>query len=249
MFRFTIRDVLWLNKPAAQSRRWLQISLRGALTVFTLLGLFFGWYANRAWRQNLAVVAIRAQGGRVWYSSEETSENLPPRPAPFLAHYLGLDFVDSAVKVDFIGQEFDDADVLLLNDLPRLEQLQLHQTRITGSTFERVRTLRMVKRLRTNYTPLTDNAIAHFRNSELDYVMILNSAISNRAMEHLGTCKNLSTLWITNAPITDGGMQHVSGLMQLKILLLNHLNLLQVVLLCNLLLARCISFSMLLRND
>ena len=199
------------DQPKPARRRWLRISLRTLLVVVTVLAVWSGWYANRALRQRQAVASIVAQGGKVVYASQRGSGETP-RPLPFLAQYLGADFVESVSYVYFIGPEFDDTDLILLNDLRTTTWLVLHDCKVTGSGFYEVPSLRELRKLHATRTPLADHGIAYFRGSKLQMLSIIDTAITDDGFENLAHCQSLETLFVHDMPISDRGVKHLAGL-------------------------------------
>lgn len=218
-------------------RRWLRISLRASLLALTVLALAFGWYANRALRQKQSAASIVGQGGKVFYRSQGRSSN-KPLPPPYLARYFGIDFVDSVVRVDLLGPQFDDQDLALLCDFPDLEWLQLYETKITGSGFAAVPNLRRLKEFDSIRSPLTDEGLSAFAgstvrsfdideaaitdrgvtficNPSLQKFSISGMPITDKALESVARCTSLERFWAESLDVTDNGISKLSGLKSL----------------------------------
>lgn len=189
--------------------RWRTVSLRTFFVVLTVALLALGWYANRALQQRAAVAAIRRQGGTVLYS-HETNASLgapPPRLSLRAAKWLGIDFVDHVAWVTMEGSKFDDADLKLLDALPRLSQLSLYETNIRGQSFHHVSRCRNLTFLVINETPLEDRALVEIgRMPQLTSLHLVDTKLTDAGLQHLAGLERLSDLSLSGAPITDASL-------------------------------------------
>jgi hypothetical protein len=185
------------------------------LVVLTVGAIALGWYANRAWQQRRSVEAIIRQGGRVKYRSEGPSSE-SPLPRPYLARWLGIDFVDSVYWVDLMGDEFEDEDLPLLEGLPALERLQLYETQITGSGFWQLRNRDQVIDLTVRRSPLNDHGLESFRNCRLKSLNIGEADLTDAALGTVASWHDIETLFLDKMPITDRGIERLAGIESLR---------------------------------
>ena len=195
--------------PPARKRRWLSISLRGLLLVVTVLALYLGWHANLALRQRAAVASVLRRGGRIFYSYADPVQNpayelaTPPR----LAGLLGIDFVDRVTVVEFIGPEFGDDDLRLLDDMPYVRWLRIYGTSVTGKTFEHVADRPRITVLLVNHSPLEDAALAEIgRMRHLKTLHLVDTRITDAGLGSLVELKRLESLSLSECEISDTGL-------------------------------------------
>jgi len=181
--------------PSRLRRLPLRWSLRTMLLLLTAVALGLGWYCNRAQRQQRAVAAIVQQGGRVLYTHQLPGRTTDP---PWLSRYLGMDYADTLGNVELIGSQFDDDDLVLLDDLPGVQWIRLHETKVTGRRFDCIS-----------------------RQTGLTWLVVKDSPIRGDALRHLRPLHRLETLYLEGTAIGDADLAHLKGLTELKDLSLN----------------------------
>jgi hypothetical protein len=175
-------------------RRWLRLSLCGALAFVLISSIPCSWIIftvqrtkKRSWaeanRQQEAVLAIRKMGWREEYDFQvgDSVDMHPPdtRPArtAWLQDLVGVDMFADVIGVDTCQMSpFENASVDLscVQYLPQLQSLEL-----------------------TGDRRITDAALVHFK-----------------ALTHL------KQLVLTGTQVTDAGLENLKGLTELKLLLL-----------------------------
>jgi hypothetical protein len=123
MFRFTIRDELWLIAPKSSSRRsWLRFSLRTLLGV-TVLCVWLAVESSRARRQKSAITTVQQMGGRLGFDYQlERRGKWKSKPRPsgpeWLRRVIGDDYFRRVEIVHFDeGSDPSDHDLAVLHDL------------------------------------------------------------------------------------------------------------------------------------
>ena len=196
------------SKP---KRRWVAISLRTAALCFTALAVWMGWYSNRAWQQRRAVETILRKGGRIcyYYNDPVRDPMAVSAPQPALANYLGIDFVETVTIAEFLGKDFTDADLALLDQLPRVHWLRLYDTSITGSGFRHVSSCKKVTVLLVNLSPLEDLALTEIgRMPQLKTLHITDgSRITDDGLRALASLRQLESLSLSQCDISDAGLE------------------------------------------
>jgi hypothetical protein len=191
-------------------RRWVAFSLRTAGIAFTALALWMGWYSNRAWQQRRAVETILRKGGRVCYVFNDPVRDptAVTAPKPALADYLGLDFVDTVTIAEFLGKDFTDDDLALLDDLPHVHWLRFYDTSITGSGFRHVSARTKVNVLLVNLSPLENAALMEIgRMSQLKTLHITEGAsITDDGLASLAPLRHLESLSLSQCTISNAGL-------------------------------------------
>jgi Leucine-rich repeat (LRR) protein len=178
------------------------------LLTITVGALAFGWYANRALRQRAAVAAILRQGGRIYYAHNDPLRvNAQAATPPPLAGLLGVDFVDTVTVAEFIGPEFDDADLVWLDALPAIHWLRIHETKLTGASFQHVSRCRQITALVINGSPLQDVALPEIgRMQQLGTLHLVDTRITDAELHSLSNLTGLNSLTLSGCAITDAGL-------------------------------------------
>src|SRR4029077_6148244 len=123
-----------MAEPA--SKRFV-LSLRGAMLLILLCGLWMGWRVNRANDQRRAVAAIRRAGGGGGYDQK----GRPWAPA-WLRKRLGDEFFQDVTSVQFLDRSHvTDHDLAPLESLDRLEELAISGAPITDSGLKHISNL------------------------------------------------------------------------------------------------------------
>lgn len=114
------------------TRRAFQLSLRTFLVLFTALGVWLGWHANRLRLQTEAVRVLQHAGCVIGY-------RVPPRPGQkfdtietFETEGTWRDYFRTPTDLVLRGDLVDDEICRALDDLPELRSIDLKDTRITG---------------------------------------------------------------------------------------------------------------------
>ena len=139
----------------------------GQFRLRTLLGLMaagclaLGWKADAAFRQQQAVAAIVARGGRVGYEQEGQSRGKASRA--IMGWGVSRDFFDRVTSVYWAGAPLDDADLALLKRLPRLSTVCLASTPISNVGLERLAACPRLELVDVRFTQVTDAGVERLR--------------------------------------------------------------------------------------
>lgn len=192
-----------------------QFTLRELLAALTLAcaGLAVVVPAER---QQDAVAAIKAAGGRVEYA--ETGETLWEFwPAYYLRDWLPRDYFDGVVKVSLDEQEAADELLAHLPGLKDLDELSLWGNHITGAGLIHLRGLRRLRYLDLDGNPISDAGLAHLRGlAHLEELSLSSAEITDAGLAHLKELSNLHWLGLNCPAVTDEGLAHLQGLTILK---------------------------------
>ncbi len=204
------------------TRRWAQFSLGSMFVVVTLFCIWLAIQTNCADKQREAVGAIAKVGGRVLYHGDPDPRTAPGRNhaqhESFLSKVVGKDFLHGVRMVDLSNTAVADADLLVLKQIPGLEELGLYGTRITGVGMAALCPLRL-RTLDLGTSGVHDDWLRHLREQRALRMLSLSyTKISDAGLVHVGGMKGLRVLGLGNTRVTDAGMAHLSGLASLEIL-------------------------------
>jgi Leucine-rich repeat (LRR) protein len=202
-------------------RRWAQFSLATMFVVVTVLCVSLSVVVNRANRQQDAVAAIEALGGRVEYA-EPDQETSAAFPRQFLRRWLPRDYFDEVREVDLNGTQVTDAGLAHLQGLTALQELYLRGTQVTDAGLAHLRGLTGLLSLNLNDTQVTDAGLAHLQGlSGLGTLSLSGTQVTDAGLAHLQGLTGLQELSLRLTQVTDAGLEHLQGLTGLEILILN----------------------------
>ncbi len=214
-----------------------RFSVRTLMVLVLVVGGGFGWIVHRAHVQRDAVAAIKRGGGEVlyeWHLRElenpkralnagfGVDPNGQPKWPKWFVDRLGVDYFGS---VKYVRLSYKNSDALMPHSgrLDRLEYLSIHDARNT----------------------LTDMGLAHLQGlTNLRFLSIAskNASVTRAGLENLkgksrlqaltlwdvplsdddlATCAELTVLeafWINSPRITNAGVRHLSGLVNMRAL-------------------------------
>ncbi|MGC8641180.1 MAG: hypothetical protein ACP5XB_15040, partial [Isosphaeraceae bacterium] len=175
-------------------RLFVGISLRRLMAFVLVLGVLLGWYVRSVRIQRAAVAAIEATGGSVFYDSQNRNEGpnfyykpfglkwlFSPRVlAPkWLVDRIGFDYTGAAVYAR-LGPKADDATMVQVGQLDRLESLGLSGTNVTDAGLVHLEGLTLLHDLRLDHTRITDAGLAHLKGlNELRTLDVANTHITD----------------------------------------------------------------------
>jgi hypothetical protein len=191
-------------------RSWFTFSLRTVGIVLTVLLVVLGYWANRSLRQRAAVESILRRGGRINYVTEDLSKvavGAPTAEPHWLAKYLGRDFIEGVGVAEFIGKDFTDADLKLLDDLPDVHWFRIYETQITGSEFAHVSRLKKLRSLLVHHSPLGDDAMIEVgKLHDLELLYLQDTRITDRGAVRVSGLDKLTRLTMSRCAITDAAL-------------------------------------------
>jgi hypothetical protein len=211
---------------AGKVRTPYMLSLRGAMLLILVSGLWMGWRVNRANDQRGAVAAIRRAGGSISYdwqfSLSRGSRNLSARPwAPlWLRRWLGDEYFQEVTSVQFLNRPVTDVDLAPLASLDRLEEVAISGAPITDDGLKHVANLKALRIVSLWETRgITDAGLAHL--SALTKVQTLNlydCEITDAGLVHLRAMVHLENLLLGKTRVTGPGLSHLGRMSKLKTL-------------------------------
>jgi hypothetical protein len=146
-----------LKKPRSVG----QFRLRTLLGLMAACCLALGWKAEAAFRQQQAVAAIVARGGRVGYEQDGQSRGNLSRA--IMGWGVSRDFFDRVSSVYWAGAALEDADLEPLKRLPRLSTVCLASTRISDDGLERLAACPRLELVDVRFTQVTRAGVERLR--------------------------------------------------------------------------------------
>lgn len=183
---------------------WFQYRLRTLLVVIAIIAIWLGVIGQRAWRQKYVVDRIRSLGGTVAYDFQKQKggrwnefdlKNSPPGPG-WLRRFIGDDYFETVVQIDFSKMPITDGDLAVLDNLPNANALEC---------------------ICFDYTKISNDGLAHIERFGGLYMLSLwHTGISDRGLIHLRNLTGLRDLVLDNTEITDAGMVNLDGMVNLE---------------------------------
>jgi hypothetical protein len=169
-------------------RRRMQFSVRSLLLLVVAIAIPCCWLAlerQRAARQQAALLVLREFPGIIKYDFD-IGQSASPVPSE-LRDYLGSDFFRNVERVCLgKGDEFTDAKLSYVSDLPGLKSLTLNGAAIGDEGLRSLRELLGLEKLHLS-----------------------NTRISDAGLVHLTHLVNLRQLRITRTQVTDAGVEQL----------------------------------------
>lgn len=207
----------------ADMRRRLQFSLRTLLVALTIISIWLGIEINADRRKREAVDAIQAAGGKVFYDYQLRfpggfARNADPNAPRWLRKLLGDDFFGDVVDVDLNRAQINDEWLARLNDLPRIERLNLAYTPISDVGIVSLSHLRKLRAAYLEETAITEKSVEYLVRHcpDLRTLDLSGPGITDASLEHISRLRQLQTLVITQARITDAGLASLRSLDDLE---------------------------------
>lgn len=115
--------------------------------------------------------------------------------------------------------KFCDEDLPFLNQIHRLEELQLNKTQITDAGLHQLGNLKGLTLLHLSDTNITDDGLKGIRGlQKLRDLRLCRTKISDAGIESLATLKELRRLELDGTAVTDAGLKRLGGMPQLEVL-------------------------------
>jgi hypothetical protein len=177
-------------------RRRFQFSVRTLLVVVTIACAAFGWLGvkiRQAHHQRSVVRTIWAQGGNVHYDTEfvdgewrETNDiALTMSAEKFLQSILVYDLFKTATLIALSDSATDD-DLGLLQELPALNGVYLHDSRITDDGLKQLQPLTRIAYLKLSDTRVTDAGLSHLYGlKQLRVLRLEGTGVTDHGCEKL----------------------------------------------------------------
>jgi hypothetical protein len=213
-----------------------QFSILSLLLLVVVVAIPFSWLApqmQQARQQREAVEVITKAGGRVSYDYECDSRGnwilgaTPPGPG-WLHRLLGEDLFVNVTKVDFRwvvtkrlppAQQFGDAGVEYLEQLPRLQGLYLRGTKISDAGLRHLTGLSHLQELDLGGTEVSDAGLRHLTGlTQLQQLDLGRTRVGDAGLECLEHLTQLQELYLDDTTVGVAGLRHLKGLTQLRFL-------------------------------
>ncbi len=188
-----------------------QYSLRSLMLLVLAVAVACSWFATqvqRARKQKEVMEAIAKLGGKSWYSNSDPFATEPPDPL-WLRNLFGDGFLGGGICVWLTT----DAGIERLKELPELELLDLHGSRISHGGLRCLKELTQLKELFLGATSITDAELAHLTGfSGLRALVLRDTGVTDAGLEYLEAIPTLERLDLAGTKITDRGLVHLKRL-------------------------------------
>ena len=225
-----VLTLLWF--VASLLFRWrFQFSIRSLLLLTFAIAFPCSWLATEmeaAKKQKMLVDVIKKEGGSVQYNLGELepgfhSYGTRSPELPQLQELLGDDFFGEINDVSYRNMSASGipaASLDLLDQLPQLRILDFYHAKITDSGWARLKGL---TRMQTLSLPndTTDEKLGCLDGmTQLRTLALTSAAITNDGLKHLMKTPRLQLLSLAGTKITDAGLGHLRGMLNLETIFL-----------------------------
>ncbi|MGE5190908.1 MAG: protein kinase domain-containing protein [Deltaproteobacteria bacterium] len=167
------------------------------------------------------VTAVTRHGSRP--KKTETTGTPDPRVADRQAIHDAAELPAGAFHltgVELHGNiRLNQSDIARLAKLPRLESLNLSDTRFTDSDIASLKSTTSLIHLDLQDTPLSDTGLVPLKNlPDLRSLQLSRTRITGAALEELASLGNLKELHLEGTPVHDRDLKHLQDLPQLETL-------------------------------
>lgn len=181
--------------------RWLRISLRNLLIVFTCVAITIGWFAHYAQQRKAAFAAIRKVGGDIRMDIG--------KPSCFVK-WFGPELFGTVWRVDLRGGKADNKLLIHIGVLTELQGLDLSGADIDDGGLQRIAHLPL-RELWLQNTSITDAAaVTISKMRTLDFLMLNATSLSNDFLEHLDSLPALAKLGLRGTQVNGAGMKFLA---------------------------------------
>ena len=203
-----------------------KFKIRSLLLITAVIGGVLAFYVHRVQRQRQAVSRISDLGGSVKYDYQKASRDHanvfdPKATAPgpgWLRQAVGKEFFQDVVMIDLAGKPVTDEDLKELKKLPKLENLNLSNTRVTSAGLVHLAELKNLKELYLWNTQVDDDGLRHLAKlTRLQSLLLDGTRVTDAGLKHLEGLKELDEwLGLVGTGVTDAGLVHLKGLTKLQ---------------------------------
>lgn len=214
----------------------LRFSLRMLLVTIAVLAVALAFWAAPLIRQQLAIRAIEAHGGRAFLNASTvdevfTNQSREPSTPEWLSAAIGSDMRTVTIqKRDRTGTDvlrrvselhglevlsltrstFDERELARLKACPSLRYLFLQDTAVGDSSIEFLRQARNLEMLNLARTKVSDGGMVHISKcSKLKYLCLNETGVSDGSVPILCSFKDLTDLEIHNTKFSDEGVKQI----------------------------------------
>jgi hypothetical protein len=206
-------------------RRWFHLSLRGLMVLVLVVGGGIGWKANRARTQRRAVAAIKAAGGSATYDFEYPNNGIPKPKEPsaprWLRRVIGDEYFQEVASVGFSNPVAAD-DLAVIESFDRLEAFFIGDSSKIGDGLMHLRRLRRLGRIQLTGPGITDDRLAELASVRgLKSIVLQRTPVTDAGLRHFAGLSKLEHLTIYDAQgVTDAGLIPLAKLPRLRSLYL-----------------------------
>jgi hypothetical protein len=198
--------------------RWrFQFSIRSLLVLTVAVAVPFSWLAvemKRARKQRETIEAIQNRKGDVLLGSLRFGKDMElmirptaPRGPIWLMNFLGSDFFENVVSVDFTNLPISDGDLEIIEGLTQLQNLSLYNTNATDAGLKHLKGLTQLQKLVLVNTPVTDAGLGHLEGlTKLEYLLLVDTQVTDAGLGHLKGLTKLQCLLLQGTKVTDAGV-------------------------------------------
>ena len=182
-------------------KRWIRISLRTLLVLFTCIAIAVAWFANYAHKRRAAFAAIRQAGGEIRMGIRE-----PTR----LEEWFGSELFGVVNEVSLRDAKADNELLIHIGNLKELRRLDISNADIDDEGLRRISHLALIE-LWLQSTQITDAAAETIsRMKTLDFLQLNATSLSDAFLERLSPMPELADLGLRGAHVTSAGMKYLS---------------------------------------
>jgi hypothetical protein len=185
------------------------------MALVLVIGGTFGWYVRDVQLQRAAVAVVERAHGRVGYDWEYTGDEPEPHGASWAPDWLrkrvGVDYFGSVVAVG-ISENGTDADLVWIGKLRGIRQLSIRHARVTEAGLAHLKGIAGLRALFLCDEPVTDAGLAHFELSNVRWLYLDGTLITDASLPRLERSIELEWLSLNGTRITDQGLVHLKGL-------------------------------------
>ncbi len=212
-------------------RRWYQFSIKTLLAFVVLSCVAMGLLCVpvfRARRQAAAVAAMKKLRCSIVYDYQLRRATSVPRVPPgptWLRRWIGDDYFTNVVEMSVNDPKTGDADLNHLQDLPRLEVLELDGTHAGNQGLKYLAALKRLRKLSLRRTAVTDEGLASIEFLiKLTSLDLSETLVTDSGLLSLKKLVNLSALNIAGTQVNDTGIGELDSLKELEWLDLGRTN-------------------------
>lgn len=221
-------------------RRRLRVTLRVAMLLVLVAGVWMASVVNSARRQREAVADIKSRGGVIHYDWEYVGGKLTkgarPRGPAWIRRYLGDEFFQDVVSVTLqktrraSRANRDASQLSRLKCFPRMRSLLIRSAIPVGDAeLRQIAAFASLESLSiTGTMNLTDEGVAYLKPrtnlKRLTLTPAGNGRLTDASLRHLSGLSRLESLSLTRNKFTDEGLAHLGRMSRLKLLGLGQAN-------------------------
>ncbi|MFO0821938.1 MAG: protein kinase [Gemmataceae bacterium] len=140
-----------------------------------------------------------------------------PLGAKVLADLPGEPFTLQGINLGG-NKKLDDAGMAIFKDCTNLEEIEIHDAKITNNGFANIKGCTRLRILNLTGTKVTDDAMTQVGAYEnLTYLLITGTLVTDAGLAHLKDCKKLTMLHAHNTQITDVGLTQLTAVKTLTL--------------------------------